>query len=226
MDSQRDGCRRARRARAGFEIDHSEPQARVWRSRGRTGPKAPDTQAPHHNLEPRPTSARPPGANTTCSQRGGCRRARRARAGFEIDHSEPQARVWRSCGRPGPKAPDTQAPHHNLEPRPTSARPPGANTTCSQRGGCRRARRARAGFEIDHSEPQARVWRSCGRPGPKASDTQAVLTDTSVSREKRGPVRTGNRVPSGGPRPGWRPPRLCPGRPGVPQPARSRGGRR
>ena len=63
-------------------------------------------------------------------------------------------------------------------------------------------------------------------PGPKASDTQAVLTDTSVSREKRGPLRTGNRVPSGGPRPGWRPPRLCPGRPGVPQPARSRGGRR
>ena len=52
-----------------------------------------------------------PGANTTCSQRGGCRRARRARAGFEIDHSEPQARVWRSRGRPGPKAPHTQAPH-------------------------------------------------------------------------------------------------------------------
>ena len=89
-----------------------------------------------------------------------------------------------------------------------------------------RARRARAGFEIDHSEPQTRVWRSCGRPGPEAPDTQALLTDTSMSREKRGPVRTGNRVPSGGPRPGWRPPRLCPGRPGVPQPARSRGGRR
>ena len=157
---------------------------------------------------------------------GGCRRVRRARAGFEIDHSEPQARVWRSRGRPGPKAPDTQAPHHNLEPRPTSARPPGANTTCNQRGGCRRARRARACFEIDHSEPQARVWRSRGRPGPEAPDTQALLTDTSMSREKRGPVRTGNRVPSGGPRPGWRPPRLCPGRPGVPQPARSRGGRR
>ena len=186
MDSQRDGCRRARRARAGFEIDHSEPQARVLRSRGRPSPKAPDTQAPHHNLNPRPTSARPPGTNTTCSQRGRCRRARRARAGFEINLSEPQARVLRSRGRPSPKAPDTQAPHHNLEPRPTSAR----------------------------------------RPSPKASDTQAVLTDTSMSREKRGPLRTGNRVPSGGPRPGWRPPRLCPGRPGVPQPARSRGGRR
>lgn len=125
--------------------------------------------------------------NITRSQRGRRRsRAGRARAGFEIDHSEPQARVWRSRGRPGPKAPTTQAPHHNLEPRPTSA------------------------------------WRR----GPKAPDTQAVLTDTSMSREKRGPLRTGNRVPSGGPRPAWRPPRLCRGRPGVPQPARSRGGRR
>ena len=33
----------------------------------------------------------------------------RARAGFEIDHSEPQARVWRSRGRPGPPAPGTPA---------------------------------------------------------------------------------------------------------------------
>ena len=40
---------------------------------------------------------------------GGCRRVRRARAGFEIDHSEPQARVWRSRGRPGPTAPATPA---------------------------------------------------------------------------------------------------------------------
>ena len=29
----------------------------------------------------------------------------RAWPGFEIDHSEPQARVWRSRGRPGPTAP-------------------------------------------------------------------------------------------------------------------------
>ena len=40
---------------------------------------------------------------------GGRRRDRRARAGFEIDHSEPQARVWRSRGRPGPPAPGTPA---------------------------------------------------------------------------------------------------------------------
>ena len=48
---------------------------------------------------------------------GGRRRARRARAGFEIDHSEPQARVWRSRGRPGPTAPGTPArrKHHRTE---------------------------------------------------------------------------------------------------------------
>ena len=41
-------------------------------------------------------------------------------------------------------------------------------------GGRRRVRRARAGFEIDHSEPQARVWRSRGQPDPKAPGTLAV----------------------------------------------------
>ena len=68
----------------------------------------------HHTKQQHQAAAgkqRLPGTNTRSSQRGGCRRARRVRAGFEIDHSEPQARVWRSRGRPGPKAPDTQAPH-------------------------------------------------------------------------------------------------------------------
>ena len=41
-------------------------------------------------------------------------------------------------------------------------------------GGRRRVRRARAGFEIDHSEPQARVWRSRGQPDPKVPGTLAV----------------------------------------------------
>ena len=44
-------------------------------------------------------------------QCGGRRRVRRARAGFEIDHSEPKARVWRSRGRPGPTAPEHQRCH-------------------------------------------------------------------------------------------------------------------
>ena len=37
------------RARAGLEIDHSEPQARVWRSRGRAA-------AHRHTQRPGPTS--------------------------------------------------------------------------------------------------------------------------------------------------------------------------
>ena len=48
---------------------------------------------------------------------GGCRRVRRARAGFEIDHSEPQARVWRSRGRPGPTAPRTPATPQPTKPQ-------------------------------------------------------------------------------------------------------------
>ena len=55
-------------------------------------------------------------ADTTQHRRrrrcGGRRRDRRARAGFEIDTSEPQARVWRSRGRPGPTAPRTPAAPH------------------------------------------------------------------------------------------------------------------
>ena len=57
---------------------------------------------------------------------GGRRRVRRARAGFEIDHSEPQARVWRSRGRPGPTAPGTPA-----KPQATSSI---ANSGCGGRG--------------------------------------------------------------------------------------------
>ena len=111
------------RARAGLEIDHSEPQARVWRSRGRPGPTAPGTPA-----EPQATSSI---ANYGCTAgvkgaRGPGRGARgrrglaavpvgggRARAGLEIDHSEPQARVWRSRGR-------AAAHRHTQRPGPTS----------------------------------------------------------------------------------------------------------
>ena len=49
-------------------------------------------------------------------------------------------------------------------------------------GGRRRVRRARAGFEIDHSEPQARVWRSRGRPGPTAHGTPAAPQATQAGR--------------------------------------------
>ena len=61
-------------------------------------------------------------------RRGGRRRDRRARAGFEIDHSEPQARVWRSRGRPGPTAPGTP-----VGPQATQAgRPPPTGTHSDQ----------------------------------------------------------------------------------------------
>ena len=60
-------------------------------------------------------------------------------------------------------------------------------------GGRRRDRRARAGFEIDHSEPQAHVWRSRGRPGPPAPGTPAaqqatpeIRRDNSHNRQRPG----------------------------------------
>ena len=60
-------------------------------------------------------------------------------------------------------------------------------------GGRRRGWRARAGFEIGHSEPQARVWRSRGRPGPTAPGTPAVPHSDNMQRQRRagGPPPTG-----------------------------------
>ncbi len=62
-------------------------------------------QNKHTRPKPHPIG----GHRVACGARPRCRRDRRARAGFEIDHSEPQARVWRSRGRPGPPAPGTPA---------------------------------------------------------------------------------------------------------------------
>ena len=45
----------------------------------------------------------------------------RARAGLEIDHSEPQARVWRSCGR-------AAAHRHTQRPGPTKQPGPAAGS--------------------------------------------------------------------------------------------------
>ena len=59
-------------------------------------------------------------------------------------------------------------------------------------GGRRRNRRARAGFEFDHSEPQARVWRSRGRPGPPAPEHQRATNNNSRhGRLAGGPPPTG-----------------------------------
>ena len=115
------------RARAGLEIDHSEPQARVWRSRGRPGPTAPGTPA-----EPQATSSI---ANYGCTAgvkgaRGPGRGARgrrglaavpegggRARAGLEIDHSERSSRVAISRAGRRPPAHTAAGPHKAAQDR-------------------------------------------------------------------------------------------------------------
>ena len=90
---------------------------------------------------------------------GGRRRDRRARAGFEIDHSEPQARVWRSRGRPGPTAPGTPVgPQANKQEDHQSGGTGGPG--CGGRG----RRQGLAGLRDDapnlsaHQAPQ--VWRA------------------------------------------------------------------
>ena len=68
-------------------------------------------------------------------------------------------------------------------------------------GGRRRVRRARAGFEIDTSEPQARVWRSRGQPGPTAPGTPAVPQATKTPEPEAVPGSGGGgwgiRTPEG-----------------------------
>ena len=52
------------RARAGLEIDHSEPQARVWRSRGRAAAHR-HTQRPGPTKRPGPTAGASGTRNTS-----------------------------------------------------------------------------------------------------------------------------------------------------------------
>ena len=94
---------------------------------------------------------------------GGRRRVRRARAGFEIDHSEPQARVWRSRGRPGPTAPATPAAPQAPSNHATQTR--GSPTGAKDQAGCwwaasgpGRALRRRAQPPISHHAPL--LWRA------------------------------------------------------------------
>ena len=102
---------------------------------------------------------------------GGRRRVRRARAGFEIDHSEPQARVWRSRGRPGPTAPRTPAVPQATKQQGQGAGGPG----CGARG----RRRGLAGLRGEappHTATQAPpVWRA--PEGPKGQAAVPVGGD-------------------------------------------------
>ena len=111
--SQRRRCggrRRDRRAWLRCPWAVAEPGRTTSR---RTQPHASDTAPPTWRA---PEGARGPG----CGGRGQRRvpaavpvGGGRARAGLEIDHSEPQARVWRSRGR-------AAAHRHTQRPGPTS----------------------------------------------------------------------------------------------------------
>ena len=130
---------------------------------------------------------------------GGRRRVRRARAGFEIDHSEPQARVRRSRGRPDPTAPATPTSPQANTRQPHRSEGPGrgaggrrqslaglrddapSHRSATMRhccGGRRRVRRARAGFEIDRSERSSRaaISRAAGPDG--ARNTNVTTSNT------------------------------------------------
>ena len=174
------GCRRVRRARAGFEIDHSEPQARVWRSRGRPDPTAPATPAspqantrqPHRSEgagrvlaggvrawpgfeTTRPATDQPPCATVVegAGGSGGHGRASRSTAPSE-------ARVRRSRGRPDPTAPATptspQAPsNHATQTRGSPSGPPRVHATSSY------STRSRGRAFSAVAQPRPR------RPGPR-----------------------------------------------------------
>ena len=252
------GRRRVRRARAGFEIDHSEPKARVWRSRGGRGmtelrgeapphtatqatpvwraPKGPEGQGGLRDRPLRaegscvaisraagPDGARTPAVPQATKQQGlgaggpgcGARGRRRGLAGLRDDApSEARSADGSRAGR-RPRAHQAARPRGRARRRPEHQRchkqqnskarvsegqaavPMGGGRAWpgfegklhhTQRhkhrrcGGRRRVRRARAGFEIDHSEPQARVWRSRGRPGPTAPRTPAAPPATPHTR--------------------------------------------
>ena len=102
-----------------------------------------------------------------------------------------------------------------------------ADTTQHRRhrrcGGRRRDRRARAGFEIDTSEPQARVWRSRGRaaahrhtqrPGPKAAQRSAQNTSVATQRQHAAPTASGRASAHGRTK---QPGPTAPGTPAAPQ---------
>ena len=101
-------------------------------------------------------------------QCGGRRRVRRARAGFEIDHSEPQARVRRSRGRPDPTAPATPtAPQATRTGRP----PP----TSTHSGRTRR----RPQHQRHHKHPATtQRKRAAARQGRRASTQLVHVLDT------------------------------------------------
>ena len=151
------GRRRVRRARAGFEIDHSEPLgSRVAISRaagpdgarntsGATSNKLNHAFQPHH----------------WC---GGRRRVRRAQEGLAAVPAGGGGPRWASRRR--------ITTQHRRRRR------------C---GGRRRVRRARAGFEIDHSERSSRVAisRAAGPDGARNTSGATSTTERRSLRTPR-----------------------------------------
>ena len=129
----------------------------------------------------------------------------RARAGLEIDHSEPQARVWRSRGRPGPTAPGTPAMPHsdNMQrgrlaggPPPTGAQSSPAkqgtpSSPAQQAAGCAKG----AGTEVPApcrlTQPLPR--RGSGRMILSPGDGDASTGTCRPRRPLPGPLRRSGR---------------------------------
>ena len=115
----------------------------------RPGPKVPETPAEHTKYRPIGGRRNPAGVKGAGGS-GGHGRASRST-------TPSAARVWRSRGRPGPKAPGTPAEH-------TKYRPIGG-----RRGACR----AWPGFETTRRAKLAARTAS-GRAGPAAAGDQAA----------------------------------------------------
>ena len=154
------GPGRASRRRAQPPISHHAPL--LWRApEGPEGTGGLRDDAPSHAQRHK---------RRRC---GGRRRVRRARAGFEIDHSEPQARVWRSRGRPGPTAPATPA-----APQVTRAGRPPPTSTHSGRA----RRRPQHQRHHKHPAPSNHATQTRGSP----SGPPRVHATSSYSTRSRG----------------------------------------
>ena len=142
---------------------------------------------------------------------GGCRRVRRARAGFEIDHSERSSRaaISRAAGPDGARNTSVTTSKHAAAPPERRSRPGAggrrqglaglrddapSHRSATMRhccGGCRRVRRARAGFEIDHSERSSRaaISRAAGPDGARNTSVTTSSHATQTHGSPSGPPR-------------------------------------
>ena len=169
----------------------------------------------HGNSAPRPwirhVRAWPPTTHPR-HRCGGCRRDRRAWPGFEPTRRAIGSRRGRRAGGRARRHPEHRRRSHCRLGRQVTTSD-AATTSVSegggrawpptthprhQCGGCRRAKvhsrvpegggRAWPGFEIDYSEPKARVWRSRGRAA--ALRHQDRFTRSRRHREPERPVAT------------------------------------